>query len=292
MKRLLITGGSGFVGGHLVAHAKGDWQVFAAYHSRPISPQGVTSLALDLADEKAIEDAVEKIQPNVIIHAAAWSNIDGCEKEPERAFHINATATEILAELTSRLDCRLVYVSSDMVFDGEIGDYKEDDDTRPVNVYGKTKLMGEKFIQSVCQNYVIARSALIYGHPMTNASSFSEIMLQTLRSGKIMPLFTDQFRTPILVQNLAQALLEIAGMSFTGTIHLGGSQRVDRYTFGCRLAVLSRFSETQCRAVSMADIPMAAPRPWDVSLNIHKAKRLLKTKLLGYFKGLEQAVPS
>ena len=280
------------MGGHLIAQAKDEWEVFATYQSRPISPPDVTSLALDLADEKAIEDAVEKIQPNVIIHAAAWSNIDGCEKEPERAFHINATATEILAELTSRLGCRLVFVSSDMVFDGETGDYTEDDDTRPINVYGKTKLMGEKFIQSVCQNYVIARSALIYGYPVTNASSFSEITLQTLRSGKIMPLFTDQFRTPILVQNLTQALLEIAGMSFTGIVHLGGAQRVDRYTFGRRLAVLNRFSEAQCRAVSMADVPMAATRPRDVSLNIHKAKRLLNTKLLGYFKGLEQAVQS
>ena len=272
-----------------MAQAKDDWEVFATYQSRPISPPDVTPLALDLADEKAIEDAVEKIQPGVIIHAAAWTHIDECEKDPERAFHINATATEILAELTSRLGCRLVFVSSDMVFDGETGDYKEDDDTRPINIYGKTKLMGEKFIRSVCQNYVIARSALIYGHPMTNAGSFSETMLQTLRRGKIMPLFTDQFRTPILVQNLAQALLEIAGMTVTGTIHLGGGQRVDRYTFGRRLAVLNRFSEAQCRAVSMADIPLAAPRPRDVSLNIHKANRLLKTKLLGYFKGLEQA---
>ena len=228
MKRLFITGGSGFVGGHLLSQAQHEWDVFTTFHSRPLSFPGVAYLKLDLAMEKQIQNIVEKVQPDVIIHAAAWSDLDGCEKDPERAFHINATATEILGELSSRMSCRMIYISTDMVFNGEKGDYIESDETRPISVYGKTKLAGEKFVKSVCSNYVVARSALIYGSPVTGSNSFSERILARVQKGEKISLFTDQFRTPVLVQNLAQALLELAGHTFVGTLHLGGATKVNR----------------------------------------------------------------
>ena len=289
MKQLLITGGSGFLGGHLLAQAGDDWNVYTTYKSRPLSFDGATPASLDLAKEKEIQDLVEKVQPDVIIHTAAWSDLGGCERDHERAFHINTTATAILAELSSRLGCRLIYVSSDMVFDGEKGDYSESDDTRPINVYGKTKLAGEKFIKSVCSDYVIARSALIYGRPMTGSNSFSEKILVRVRSGEKMNLFTDQFRTPVLVQDLARALLELGDMTFTGTIHLGGQTKVDRYTFGLRLAELKDLPGNQLVPISMLDVTFDAPRPRDVSFDTSKAKKLLKTALSGYMEGLKQA---
>ena len=289
MKRLLITGGSGFVGGHVMSQARSKWDVFATYHDHPFSLTGAMPVPLNLGEEKQIETVIEKIQPEAIIHTAVMGDIDKCETDPEKTFHINATATEIIAELCATLECRLIYVSTDMVFDGERSDYSETDETCPINVYGKTKLAGEKFVRSVCADYVIARSALIYGPPITGSSSFSERMKHVLEGGGVMKLFTDQYRTPILVQNLAQALLELVDTSFNGTIHLGGANRIDRYSFGKRLVALKHFPEDQIKPVLMADVQMNAPRPRDVSLNTTKAKNVLNTKLLGYYEGLKQA---
>ncbi len=289
MKRLLITGGSGFLGGNLIQLAKEGWTVCATYNSRPFSDQGITIASMDLSKEKAIQDLVEKMQPDVIIHTAAWSNLDECENDPEKAFHINATATEILAELSSQLDCRLIYVSSDMVFDGEKGDYEESDQALPISVYGKTKLTGEKFVKSVCSDYVVARSALIYGKPVTNSSSFSDWMIRRIEKGETVNLFTDQYRTPVLVDDLAGALLELADMTFNGIVHLGGKSRVDRYTFGLRLSEIKNFPKERLLPVSMFDVQMTAPRPKDVSFDTSLAQRILKTNLFGFQIGLERA---
>lgn len=288
-KRILITGGSGFVGGHLVAAAKGYWDVFSTFHTRPFSMDGVTALAMDLSAEKQIETAVETCRPNAVIHAAARCQLDPCERDPKKTFHVNTTATEILAELCVRYGCRLVFVSTDMVFDGDRGGYSESDETHPLNVYGQSKLAAEKFIQAICPNHVVARSALIYGHPLAGSNSFSERILDKISQGESMPLFADQFRSPILVNDLAQALLELAGMSWTGIIHLGGNDRVDRYTFGVRLARLKGISETLLEPVSMTHFPTTALRPRDVSLDISLATNMLKTKLLGFKEGLKKA---
>ncbi len=289
MKRLLITGGSGFVGGHLLSQGRGGWEVFSTFRSHPFSLPGVKGLVLDLENGDEIRKLLKNVWPDVIIHCAAWSDLDGCEKDRDRAFRINAEATGIIAETGSDLGCRLIYTSSDMVFDGEKGDYNESDPTGPINVYGESKLAGEERIKQFCSDYVVARVALIYGSPVTGCNSFSERILDRVRQGKVMPLFTDQYRTPILVQNLAQALLELAGTTFSGTIHLGGRERVDRYAFGLRLAELKGFPKKTLRPVSVSEIQTVASRPRDVSLDTSKAKRLLKTELLGYREGLKQA---
>ncbi|MEJ2627131.1 MAG: SDR family oxidoreductase [bacterium] len=286
--RLLITGGSGFVGGHLINLAQSEWDVWTTWNTHPISMKGVRSVNLDISSEKAIEDLVDKLQPQVIIHTAAWSDLEKCEKNPEQAFRINTTATEVFAEISVKAGIRFLFISSDMVFDGKKGNYKETDTTNPINIYGKTKLTAEKFVKAICTNYVIARSALIYGPPLTGSNSFSEKILEKLSAGEIMPLFRDQFRSPILVQNLAQALLELARCDFCGIIHLGGIERTDRYTFGTCLAEIKGFSEDLLKPVSMSSIKTQAPRPQDTSFDISKARRLLSTNFIGIKQGLRE----
>lgn len=289
MKRILITGGSGFVGGHLLTMSRNEWEVFTIYHNRPVSISGVFSVAFNFENKNEIQPLVKKINPDVVIHCAVWGDVDECEKDRKRAFLINAEATGILAETCSEIESRFIYTSSDMVFDGKKGDYIESDPPCPLNIYGKSKFIGEERVKKACSNYVVARVALIYGRPVLGNNSFSEKILERIRQGKTMPLFIDQYRTPILVQNLAQVLLELAGLDFRGTIHLGGAKKVDRYTFGLRLAELKGLSQKMLRPVNMSEIPTTAPRPRDVSLDTSKAKSLLKTPLLGYWDGLKLA---
>ncbi len=288
MKKLLITGGSGLIGGHLIQLARGDWTVSASFYQHPFSCSDVRAVSMDLSRPDDIRRVVEIVAPDVIIHCAAMSDLDLCEKEPELCYRINAEATGILAELSSEMGCRLIYTSSDMVFDGQKGFYSESDKVRPINIYGRAKRDGEERIKDSCPDHVIVRVALVYGPPVIRGNSFSEKILARIQNGKTVVLFEDQFRSPIYVVNLAHVLLELAELPFTGTLHLGGKDRVDRYTFGLTLAELKQISISLIVASRMQDVETTAPRPLDVSFDISKAQNLLKTALLGYREGLSR----
>jgi len=150
-------------------------------------------------------------------------------------------------------------------------------------------LEGEKLVQIRCENYVIARPALMYGRPTLQGTSFSEWLRASWGGGKVTPLFYDQYRTPAEVNNLAEALLELASGSFVGTIHLAGSQRIDRVAFGHILARILGIPTDLIHKISMQEATNVAMRPRDVSLNISKAQTLLHTKFLDCEKGLERA---
>ncbi len=289
MKKLLITGGSGFVGGHVVNLAAGKWEVHATYHDAPFTFPGVHTFPLDLADESETENTFGKIGPDVVIHTAARSNMDLSQTDPDRTFAINEKATRVIARLSRNMGFRLVFTSTDMVFDGEKGRYRENDVANPISVYGEAKWKAEEAIRDTAENYAIARVALVYGTPVTGSNSFSEKIMEKLRQGMEVPLFTDQIRSPILVETLAEALLELAESDYRGAIHLGGEDRVDRYTFGlflCDIAGLSRF---MLKPVVMSDMTQTAPRPRDTSFDISLAKKILKTRFLGYREGLMKA---
>jgi len=287
--RLLVTGGSGLVGGHVLEAARRSWDVTAAVHSRPLDIEGIRTFPLDLESEKSIIHCVEQTQPDAVIHAAAWADLDRCERNPEKAFRINTTATQVFTEAALQYRFRLVFVSSDMVFDGSHPPYREEDEPHPVNVYGRSKLAAERFLQAIDTTAVAARSALVYGKPVTGGTSFSEKVLAQIRETGQARLFRDQYRTPILAQSLAEALLELAKNELRGIIHLGGAERIDRYTFGLRLAKLKGIDPGCITPVSFRDASLIAPRPQDVSFDISLAQRLLQTPLPGYREGLKQA---
>jgi dTDP-4-dehydrorhamnose reductase len=289
MKKLLITGGSGFVGGHLMIRAKKKWDVYATYKSHTFSLRGITPLFMNLEKKESIRSIITEVNPEAIIHCAAWSNVDGCEINHELAYRINMNATKVIAEECFNSGCRLLYISTDMVFDGENGNYSESDFPRPINVYGQSKLAGEEQVRNTCNDYVVARIALVYGPSVTGTNSFSEKIIKKIQRGETMNLFSDQYRTPILVYDLADALLELTENSFSGTIHLGGTVRVDRYKFGLRLAEIKGYSKDKFKPVLMSETDFVGPRPKDLSLNISRAKTLLSSDLLDYKEGLKEA---
>lgn len=283
---LLVTGGTGFLGGHILAQAKTQWQVVATFRTRHPETEDVVWVQMDLEKIDKIPQILDPLRPQAIIHTAGMTKVDTCEIEREKAYQINIIATEKIAEWCRKRNAKLVFVSSDMVFDGEKGNYREEDPTHPLNWYGETKVMAETRVFSIHPNSVCARSALIYGKPKLWGTSFSNEILQKLFRGEKVKLFIDQFRTPIYVGNLAHALLELAENSLTGIFHLGGPERLDRYTFGLQLAESSGLSPDLISPISMNELPAIAPRPKDASLNISKARELLKTQFLGIQEGL------
>jgi dTDP-4-dehydrorhamnose reductase len=289
LKKILITGGTGFLGGHLIRQAGGNWDVFTSSRTGPIPMIGVSWEEMDLESPESIERTVLQTKPDAVIHAAAMTRVDECETERDRACRTNIEATNQLAGLCSKLNARMVFVSSDMVFDGLKGNYRESDPAHPVNFYGETKCLAEEEVMRNCPNSVCARTALIYGAPALKGTSFSDQILRHWTEGKAVHLFTDQYRSPILVQQLACALLELAESSFRGILHLGGGERIDRWHFGLELAELKGISQDLILPVKMDELSSGAKRPRDASFDSSLAKSLLRTRLDGFREGLRRA---
>ena len=144
---------------------------------------GTTINSMDVTDLASVKHHIPKSRPDVIIHCAANSNLDECEKAPDKAEAINVKSTEYLITAANELGSRLIFVSSDMVFNGERGNYRETDPVSPISVYGRSKVQSEEILVSLCNNYVIARAALIYGRPVTGGSSFSVWIEKQLKAG-------------------------------------------------------------------------------------------------------------
>jgi dTDP-4-dehydrorhamnose reductase len=278
-KRLFITGGTGFLGGHLLLQAVGEWEVFASARAHHPAVPCVRWIVMDLADGRGIESAFAAVKPDAVIHAGAVSNVDLCETERERALAVNAGSSAVFAGLCGKAGSRMVFVSSDMVFDGKKGMYAESDAANPLNYYGETKRIAEERVLEACPASVCARAALIYGIPAMGGTSFSYQMLKRLEAGKEVGLFDDQYRSPVPVRTLAAALLELASLSHAGILHLGGAERIDPYTFGMRVAGAKGYSQSLIRRIRMDDVPSKAARPRDVSMDVSRAKAVLKTRL-------------
>jgi dTDP-4-dehydrorhamnose reductase len=293
MARILITGGSGFLGGHLAAAAAAAGEdVTATYHAhRPQKGPPMRWMPLDLEDEQGTIEAVRSARPEIVLHAAAMAKPDDCAREPERAERVNMGGSRAMARACAAVDARLVLVSTDLVFDGGAPPYAEDAPVRPLSLYGRTKLLAERAVLEAAPDAAAARVTLLYGRPAIGGTSFSEALRTNWEAGKTMALFADQYRTMIGGANLAAALLELAHSDFRGLIHVGGSERISRLEFGFRLAARLGVDPALIRPLAMADVPALAIRPADVSLEIKLARRILRTPLLDCRKGIEAAYP-
>ncbi len=290
---LLITGGSGFLGWNLARQAAKSYDVSFTYGRHPVAIPHCREYHLDLHDHHQIEDVIKDIAPDAIIHTAALANADVCEKRRTVAYDVNVAATERIAQCAEDLNCRLVYISTDLVFDGQRGNYAEQDRPNPLNYYAQSKLLGEKAVKAVNSNYLIMRTALMYGQGNGIHGSFLEWMHRSLQSQQPVSLFTDQYRTPLFVGDAGHALLEIMERSAgNDTFHLGGGQRLNRYEFGEIFTHIFGYDPALLRPVTMHDVPSNAARGADCSLNSAKIQQELSFQLSDVTAGLQQLYQS
>jgi dTDP-4-dehydrorhamnose reductase len=266
--RFLITGGSGFVGWNLCHFLKSRHEVTAGFYRHPVTIEGCRHLELDVTNRSQVLDAVRCAAPAVIIHAAALSTPDACEVNKSLTAEINITGTLNMLEAARQCNCRLVYVSTDLVFDGESGNYSEASAPRPVNYYGWSKLEAEQLCLQSAVDVLIVRITLQYGWGNSRHASFCDWLMKSIREGNPVNLFTDQYRTMTYVMDTARGL-ELAALTGTSReiYHLTGPERISRYAFGCRFASAFNLPLNLLIKSLMSDVPAAAARPGDVSLN-------------------------
>lgn len=266
MKRLLVTGASGFLGWNVCALAVDEWEVVGVVNRNRIDIPGGGTVACDLTDNDALVRLFSQAKPSCVIHCAAASKPNFCEQHRELSRRINVDSAVVIADLCARQRIRCAFTSTDLVFDGEHAPYRESSATGPVNVYGAQKAEAERLMLQAWPRTAVCRMPLMFGRPSPVSASFLQPMIAALREGTELRLFADEFRTPVS-GHIAAAGLLLALDKVEGVVHLGGRERLSRHTFGKKLCRILGTDEKLLVPSGQADVPMAAPRPRDVSLD-------------------------
>ncbi|MBD2608724.1 NAD(P)-dependent oxidoreductase [Scytonema hofmannii FACHB-248] len=269
MKKLLITGISGFLGWNICQLAR-EWQVYGTYLSHSLNIPGISTLKVNLTSFTEIKQMFQEIQPAAVIHTAAQSQPNFCQTHPSESYAINVEASSNIAGLCADYNIKCAFTSTDLVFDGLNAPYSETDAVCPVNLYGEQKVMAETAMLKRYPMTAVCRMPLMFGMATPTATSFMQPFIQSLKEGKELRLFIDEFRTPVSGITAAKGLL-LALEKVNGIIHLGGKERISRYDFGKLLVEVFQLPSTNMKACRQQDVKMAAPRPSDVSLDSSKA---------------------
>ena len=273
--KFLVTGSAGLVGQQVVKYLSKSNQVFSCYNES--KPEYGDSVKMDLKNYEMISSVLTEIKPDVVIHLGAMTGVDICEKEKTSASEINTKATEIIAKECSKLNSFLVYVSTDYVFDGNFGMYKEDDVANPLGFYGKSKLEGEKAVQNFSTNWCIARTSTPFGlHP--TKKSFPMWVIENLQKQKQIDVLIDQFTSPTYIPNLSRMLIEISERRITGIIHAAGASKISRYQMASMVSDKLNLDGTLLKQISMNKMKWVAQRPKDSSLDVSRASSILNEK--------------
>jgi dTDP-4-dehydrorhamnose reductase len=267
---ILVTGASGLLGANLVSVAQEQGrEVVGLYHRHAFHVDGVKLLAVDLSDAAETDRIFRELRPSSVVHCAAATEVDWCEEHPDEAHEVNVVVSGTIAGIALRNEARLLYISTDSVFDGTRGHYAETDTPAPLNVYARTKFLGEREVLRQNPGASIARINL-YGWNAQNKNSLAEWVLKELTLGKPVPGFSDVFFCPVLANDLAEVLLASLDQNLAGLYHIVGSEPISKYEFARRVASTFGFDPGQVIPTQMADAKLKARRPRDTSLNTAK----------------------
>jgi dTDP-4-dehydrorhamnose reductase len=279
MSRDVVLGASGLIGSYLLRSLETQGRpAVGTYLSHP--SEGLVQL--DLADDAAVDTLLETEQPNCIYVAAANPNVEWIEENAEAAYAQNVAPMEALVEKLSRTSVRLLYFSTDYVFDGAEGAYAEDVEPRPLNVYGEHKLQVERLIQENLSRFIIARVTGVFGWEKVG-KNFVQRMVRNFQAGQTsLRVPVDQIGSPSYAPNVADACVRLMQSAPTGIYHVAGDALANRYEFACEIAQVFDLPSDGIVPMTTAELKQKANRPLRAGLIVDKAQSFLDFPLLGY----------
>ncbi len=286
MKKILIIGGSGFVSTNLIKYLPENWEIFATYNSNIIKNEKIKSFEIDfLETPEKIIPIIQNIKPDYVVDTVAFPSVDFCEENHSIADKLHIDATKIISKISSKTNSKLLFLSTDAVFEGQLNKkYVETDIPKPVNYYGFTKLKSEEIVLSASKNNVVLRTAVIYG--IGTQSRFTDWILSYLKEQRPVDPFIDQFNSPTLVDDLSQAIIKILKNNISGLFHATGPTCVNRYDFAMMLAKEFNLDSNLVKPVTSSQKKQNAPRPISTCLDSSK----LEEKINFSFKDLKTGI--
>ncbi|MFP3853958.1 MAG: SDR family oxidoreductase [Anaerolineales bacterium] len=279
MATILITGASGLLGANLARDYAGDHEVWGVFNSHRLSLPGVRMIRADLAEPRQAMMVMGKVKPDLVVHCAAATDIDRCQREPEWAFRLNKDMAENVATAARRNGADLIHISTDAVFDGEAMPYEEGDQAAPVNVYGESKLAGEGAVVSAHPEALVVRTNLFGWNLRSGKKGLAEWFLSNLSQGRSVPGFQDVYFSPLLVNDLGDMLLDLWKRGAEGVLHLGGGDCLSKFDFGRRLAAAFGYDIARVEPSSLEQVGLGAPRAKQLCLDSSKAASILSEPL-------------
>jgi len=271
MKKLLVTGSSGMLGGNLVHEVNGKFDLYGI-DKEVSNPDIDKQFRVDLTNEPDLRARINFIKPELVVHCAAMTNVDICEEDYVLARQTNALAVKNLINAIGP-KTRFVYISTDSVFDGSRGAYKETDIPSPLNNYAKTKLEGEHLTERLSRNYVVIRTN-IFDWNRVRGESFAEWVLKNLSQFKPIKMFNDVFFSPITTVSLSFFIQKLLEDDFVGRLNIATDGVISKYEFGIKLAGIFGFDSSLISSISVDLFPFKAKRPKNTSLDVTMANSL------------------
>ncbi len=282
--RALVIGARGFVGSHLVN--EGLRRGHTVVGATRLGGDGLLSCDIVVPDQVA--SVIASVQPDVVLLPAANPNVDGCELEPTKSARINADGPANVAAACSEAGCRLVFFSSDYVFDGKHGPYRETDAPNPLQAYGRQKLLAERMIRDIMPHLaLILRITVVFGWER-QGKNFVARLISTLSRGEQLTVPNDQMGSPTLVDDLVAGTWDLVERNTFGLLHLAGSERSLRATFAIRVAQRFGLDARLVVPVETAALAQPAARPLNAGMDSTVAESVLGRKMLDIDAALER----
>jgi dTDP-4-dehydrorhamnose reductase len=285
MEKLLIIGISGLVGSRFAELKKENYEIYGTYNQHEV--KGDNLFKLDITDRDATFKLIERIKPNYIIDTHAISDVDYCELHPEEAWKVNVEGAKNVAEASKKYNAKYVFFSSDYVFDGSKQSYTEKDKPKPINYYGKTKAITEYMLQMLDIDYIIIRTAVIYGSSGMNKVSFPLWVINKLKNNEKIKVVTDQYNKPTFSDNLVEIISKLIEKDESGIFHVTGSELISRFEFAKKIAKEFQLNEELIKPTTSLELKQIAKRPSTLNLSTRKVERITKVKLMGVEEGLK-----
>ena len=292
--KILVIGGGGQLGTKIVEQARETHSLYATYMTRKPHLDEARIHQMDKTDRESIQSLIRMLEPDAVIDTAAIHNVDYCETHRDEARLVNVEGTRNIAEACGSLGTKMVFVSTDYVFDGEKRLYKETDPANPINYYGRSKLEGEAAVREACKNHAITRTSVIYSWVSTSTLqsssgkpvNFAMWLTQKLGKGEPVNIVTDQYSSPTLADNLAETLIKVCEQDTMGLYHVAGKTRLNRYAFTTKLAEIMGYDQSLVNPINSSNLKQLAKRPMDSSLDVGKIERAQGTPMLNIDEAL------
>lgn len=285
MKKILITGAFGQLGTSL-CEVLSNKSILATGRVMTLTEK-YHCMELDITNQENVKELIRNYKPDIIIHLAAMTDVDGCEKNPETAFEINVGATE---NLLKNFNGKFIYVSTDYVFDGEEGPYYEDDKVNPVSVYGRTKLYGENLVQESDLEWIILRSNIIFSYNDRTKASFVNWVVDSLKKKQMITVVNDQWNNPTWTNDLANVMSMMIEKNICGVYHYGGGDFLNRYEFAKMIASAFSLDRELIKPITTLELNWLAQRPLKSGLYTNKIELDLGIEPLPIQKALDKMV--